>query len=241
MNPVSAELSGHRGRIWPAKLCDCLATPARRSVALTVGCCHCLAAGMIATAAGRNACLSCCVFPLLAPCLVPCWYACDHSIFEERIALAAEERYSYAQCESSCGTCTCKNKPEHFPRCAHAQAASLLCSRCSVLSLHCRFRMLLDVPGWWRIVYGGCIWLRQSVHCWADDHWPGSLNHSARSAASLFLNSLQALNALNDEERAALMVGKSIPAFAGMGAEVPHQQTMTAALVDSPSPVLPVP
>lgn len=71
---------------------------------------------------------------------------------------------------------------------------------------------------------------------------PWLIEHFLRLCQLVFMLSLQALNALNDEERAALMAGRSLTsARSGAGpamvSVVPHQQTMTAALVESQSPV----
>lgn len=120
------------------------------------------------------------------------------------------------------------------------------CSYCSLLSFYNGRRLLSYVPGWSQIFNAAhpsaCFYALRDLGVLPPT--------SVRRLRARFLHifrpprhlPLQALNALNDEERAALMAGRSLAsASAGGGPSmvsiVPHQQTMTAALVESESPV----
>ena len=92
----STHLISRARRPWSADLCNCCVTgPGVCCYAL---CCGPCAAGDVASAAGRDYCVSCFIVPFLVPCYAPCHIACS-----DRSALAA--RFGIEDDVAGCAAC----------------------------------------------------------------------------------------------------------------------------------------
>lgn len=84
--------SANGGARWASEFCDCF--NAGVCTCLYASFCPICAAGDVARGAGRDFCVSCCLIPILCPCLVPCQWNAD------RAALAARHNI-----DDPCGGC----------------------------------------------------------------------------------------------------------------------------------------